>query len=148
MAEIKGGTKLQAALDQLAKGLDKGASVQVGFFAGTTYPDGTPVATVAAIQNFGAPSQGIPPRPFFSNMIAEKSPEWPAALAANLKATNYDAAKAMDRMGQGIQGQLQKSILDTNSPPLAQSTIDRKGSSKPLIDTGLMARSVGYEVKS
>jgi hypothetical protein len=30
---------------------------------------------------------------------------------------------------------------------LKQSTIDRKGSSKPLIDTGELRNSISYEVK-
>jgi hypothetical protein len=32
------------------------------------------------------------------------------------------------------------------TPPLAASTIARKGHSKPLISTGLMVNSVSYEV--
>jgi hypothetical protein len=34
-----------------------------------------------AVQEFGAPSRNIPPRPFFRNMIARKRNEWPTAVA-------------------------------------------------------------------
>ena len=51
-------------------------------------------------------------------------------------------------MGQGISGQLKQSIVDTNEPPLAASTIARKGFAKPLVDTGHMLQSVDYEVVS
>lgn len=148
MATLKGGDKLQAALAKIAAGVSKPATLQVGFLEGATYPDGTSVPMVAAIQEFGAPNAGIPPRPFFRNMIAAKSPEWPKAVGDLLTANEYDATKALEMTGEGIKGQLQQSIVDTNSPTLAQSTIDAKGSAKPLVDTGHMLNSVDYTVKS
>lgn len=147
MSTISGGQGLKDALDKIARGLKKGGTVKVGFLEGATYPSGESVALIAAINEFGAPSRGQPPRPFFRRMIAEKSGEWPAAVEANLKATNYDAARTLDLVGQGIKGQLQQSIVDLVDPPLAPSTIAHKGSSKPLVDTGHMLNSVDYEVE-
>jgi hypothetical protein len=49
-------------------------------------------------------------------------------------------------MGEDIQGALIQSINDFTSPPLAQSTIDRKGFDKPLIDEAIMVNSTGYRV--
>ena len=148
MAGISGGEKLEARLAEIAKRLKRGAVVKVGFLENATYPDGTKVALIAAIQDFGAPSVGIPPRPFFRNMIADKKGEWPAALERLLEANDYDAERALALMGEGIAGQLRQSIVDTNDPPLKPATIARKGSSKPLIDTGHMLASVDYEVES
>lgn len=148
MASIRGGDKLALALAKIAAGVSKPATLSVGFLEGATYPDGKSVAMVAAIQEFGAPSRGVPPRPFFRNMIAAKSPEWPKAVGDLLKANDFDAEKTLGQTGEGIKGQLQQSIIDTNSPPLAQSTIDAKGSAKPLVDTGHMLNSVDYSVKS
>lgn len=147
MATIKGGQKLESELKKLASGIAKPASVKVGFLAGATYPDGKPVAMIAAIQDYGAPSRGIPPRPFFRNMVKTKKGEWPAAIAGLLKSTR-DAEKTLQLTGEAIAGQLRQSIRDTNSPPLAASTIRRKGFATPLIDTGHMLNSVDYEVKT
>lgn len=147
MAEIKGGTKLQSALVELTAKLSKYGTLRVGFLSGARYPNGTPVAMVAAIQEYGAPRAGIPPRPFMRNMIAAKQDEWPAAIAGLLKSTNYDTARTLALTGEAIKGQLQQSIRDTNSPPLKPATIKRKGFAKPLIATGLMLNSVSYEVK-
>lgn len=141
-----GGKKLQSALADLKSRLGKAQTLEVGFMEGATYPDGTSVPMVAAIQNFGAPAAGIPPRPFFSNMVREKSPQWGDDLAALLKASKYDANQAMNLMGEHIASELQDSINDTNSPPLAKATVDAKGFSKPLIDTGHMKNSVQYAV--
>ncbi len=143
---LKGGEKLRAKLRELGDLADRSATLKVGFLEGATYPNGTPVAMVAAIQEFGAPARGIPPRPFFRNMIAEKSPEWGTQLGTLLIASNYDAKKSLKLMGAGIKGQLQQSIIDTNSPPLAPATVAKKGNSKALVDTGHMLNSVDYEV--
>jgi hypothetical protein len=51
-------------------------------------------------------------------------------------------------MGAGIAGQLRQSIIDLVAPPLAPSTIKRKGFDKPLIDQGIMLSSVDYEVET
>lgn len=147
MAEIKGGDKLEAALAEIAKNVTKAAKVDIGFLENSTYPDGTSVPMVAAIQEFGAPSRGIPPRPFFRNMIAAKSGEWPEAIANLLRANEYDVAATLGQAGEAVTGQLRQSIIDTNSPPLSQKTVDRKGFDKPLVDTGHMLNSINYIVK-
>jgi hypothetical protein len=147
VAEIKGGEKLAMALAEITAQLRRAGTLRVGFLANARYPDGTPVAMVAAIQDYGAPAVGIPPRPFFRNMVAAKSPEWPAAIAGLLKANNFDTRRVLEITGQAIRGQLQQSIRDTNSPPLAPSTVARKGFAKPLVDTGQMLNSVAYEIK-
>lgn len=148
MATISGGEKLEKKLAELAANLAKPGTLQVGFLSGATYPDGKPVAMIAAIHNYGAPRANIPARPFFSDMVRDKGPKWGDALAINLKRNDYDAEKALLLMGDGISGQLRQSIKDTMTPALAPSTIARKGSSKPLVDTGHMLNSVDYQVKT
>lgn len=145
MNALSGGAKLEAKLREIAK-RTTGGTVRVGFLEGSTYPDGTSVPMVAAIQEFGAPKAGIPPRPFFRSMIAAKKGEWGEAVGKLLADNGYDAQKALGLAGQGIKGQLQRSINETNAPPLAQATIDAKGFDKPLVDTGHMWNSVDYEV--
>lgn len=146
MATIRGGEKLLAKLAELSSQVSKPGTLKVGFLSGAAYPDGTPVAAIAAIQNYGAPAAGIPPRPFFSNMIRAKSPTWGDGVAKALKAADYDATKALEVVGEAIEGQLRQSIRDTNDPALAPSTVKRKGFAKPLIDTGHMIASVDHEV--
>src|SRR5260370_1264933 len=122
MATIKGGGKLEQALREIAEKVKHPAKLRVGFLAGATYPDGTPVAMVAAIQDYGAPSRSIPPRPFFRNMVASKSKQWPADVAAAVKSSDYDAEAALALVGEHIRGQLQQAINDFNGAPLAAAT--------------------------
>lgn len=141
MARVTGGTRIVAVLSRYEP-----AVVRVGFLANARYPDGKPVAMIAAIQEYGAPGVGIPPRPFFRNMIADKQGEWPSAIRGLLSANDNDAVRTLDLAGAAIAGQLRESIINTNAPPLEPSTIRRKGHSKPLVDTGHMLQSIDHEV--
>jgi hypothetical protein len=143
--KISGGDKLEAALKRIATNLEKAASVDVGFMGGATETDGTLVAAVAAYNEFGTTT--IPPRPFFRSAIAKNSAQWPDQIAGALKANDYDSAKALDLVGQEIQEEIQQSIIETNLPPLAPSTIARKGSAKPLVDTATMLNGVTHRVR-
>lgn len=147
MANLDTGRELNRALDEIARRLRRASYVKVGFLEKATYSDGTPVAMIAAIQDFGAPSRGIPPRPFFRNMIREKQRDWPGQIAGLLRGHNYDAERVLSMMGEVIAGDLRQSIRDTNDPPLAASTIARKGFDKPLVDTGHLLASVDYEIE-
>lgn len=53
-SSVKAKGTMQKTLQELVGKLGNGAFVKVGFLKGATYPDGTPVATVAAAQEFGA----------------------------------------------------------------------------------------------
>jgi len=177
MVALKGGDKLEAALSEIAKKLTKATKLSVGFMADATYPDGTSVAMVAALDEYGHGK--TPPRPFFRTMIAKESGEWGDLLAAALKATDGDVKKALGQLGAVIVGQLQQSIIDTHEPALSSLTLMLRGmrsqakyrempfgqlvseakarldaglsnfgpSTKPLIDTGVMLRSIDSVVE-
>ena len=158
MVALNGGDKLEAALAKIAKNLTKASSVEVGFLEGATYPDGTSVPLIAALNEFGVPSHNQPPRPFFRNAIADNSEKWPKNIATALKRNDYDAAIALDLVGAEIESEIRDSIETLTSPPLAPSTIAAKsrggitkisgvlGPEKPLIDTGHMWNSVDHKV--
>jgi hypothetical protein len=146
MASIKGGKKLQAALARIAAQLGEPATLRVGFLEGSTAPNGDSMPLRAALNDYGHGT--TPPRPFFRNMVAAKSPDWPDGIAYQLKATGYDTELTLARTGEAIKGQLQESILDLWSPPLAASTIKKKGFDKPLIEHGDMINAAAWEVKT
>ena len=127
MPTMSGGANFRAVLTKMAAKLSKPGTVRIGFLEGSTEPDGTSIPAIAAIQEFGAPRAHIPPRPFFRNMIHDKSPEWPAAIATNLKLTDYNIPVTLDRIGQGISGQLQELIINTFEPPLSPVTVMLRG---------------------
>jgi hypothetical protein len=147
VVKLTGGDRLQAKLNDLARRLGKGGKVRMGYLEGATTPDGVSIPMYAAANNFGAPAMGVPPRPFFTNMIAEKSEGWGDSLLGILKANSYDVGLSLDKLGEHMKGQLQDSINQTNAPPLSPKTIARKGFAKPLIDKGYMFNDIGVEVE-
>lgn len=147
MATLSGGDELQKRLAEIAANLGEGKTLRVGFLEGATYPDGKSVPMIAAANEFGDPAMNRPPRPFFRNMIADKSPEWPEDLVNIAEATGYEAETMLGLMGEHIKGQLQGSIRDLMEPALSPVTIAKKGFSKPLIETSHMLNSVDYDIK-
>jgi hypothetical protein len=151
-AIFSGGDKLRSVLAELAKKVSKSATVETGFLEGATYPDGTSVPMVAALDEYGRMVQSKDgdyfqmPRPFFRGMIAESSPKWGDDLGKILVANDYDATRALDLMGEHIGSQLQESILKFNSVPLAESTIKAKGFDTQLRNTAHMLNTVDHKV--
>lgn len=147
MAQIKGGSRLLDKLQGWLDGISKGETLKVGFLQGATYPTGEPVAMVAAIQNYGAPAAGIPPRPFFSNVVAAGKKTWNKDIAKILPATDYDGKRTLELMGEKIKGEIQASITSGKFVPLKPATAKRKGFTTPLVDTSHMLNSVDFKVK-
>lgn len=146
MASVSGGSGMAAIFDHIQKKIEEAGTLYVGFFAGEKYPDGTPVAQVAYYNEFG--TENAPPRPFFRQMIAAKQSGWGVSFGNVARNQNYDFARVLPLMGEGIKDQLTKSIVDFSSPANAARTIAIKGFDKPLIDTGQMQRATGYEVRN
>lgn len=143
-----------------AKELD-GLRGKVGIFESTKYPSGTPGAYVAAIHEFGAPSEGIPPRPFMRPTIAEQSPEWTKQFGAGAKAIaeeRFSAADVMETVAALAAGDVRKTIASIQDPPLKEATIEARkrryknrnktgNLTKPLVDTAVMVNAVTHVVE-
>jgi hypothetical protein len=143
--KISGGDKLKARLAEIAQNASKAATVEIGFLEGSTYPDGTSVPLVAAMDEFG--NEKSPARPFFRDMIQAKSEEWPGTVGDLLVANDFDAERTLEQTGAAIKGQLQESISTFVGTPLSPKTIARKGHEKQLIDSSVMLNSADYRVK-
>lgn len=144
MAILSGGQNVEKYFQQLAQKLSRGGTLEVGFMSSAVYPDGTSVALVAALNEWGTAK--APPRPFFRLMIAAKSAGWGPSAARILKNTNYDVRVTLEQLGIGITDQLKASIASNTPPPNAPSTVARKGFSRTLVDSGQMLNSATYRV--
>lgn len=126
--------------------------IQVGFFETAKYPDGTPIAYVASIQEFGYGP--IPPRPFMRPAELQNKNKWQAGIAMGVKAALNGAITinaALEQVGMVAAGDVRKAIRAVTAPPLAESTIrarqsrkktKKSASTKPLVDTGQMLQAV------
>lgn len=134
-----------------------GQQSRVGWFKTSKYPDGTPVAYVAAIQEFGYAPKNIPPRMGLRQLLRTKTSEY-RALCGNLAKAIIKGASVYDMLealGAKVAGDFRKQISDVTEPPLKPETIAArarhtasgevtKGLSKPLIDTGYMQASISH----
>jgi len=148
------------ALRQAVKGLD-GAQGRVGWFPSAVYEDGAPVAGVAHVQEFGSPSQGIPPRLGLRGTAVEKQQEWAKTAADVSRAAaqgKVPAANVMPLVCLAAEGAIRETITKVTSPPLAPATIAArkrrlanggKGAKdsigKPLVDSGILLASLTSE---
>ena len=144
---VRGGRRLKKFIRDVKRAKD-GPDVEVGFFATAKYPDGTPVALVAATNEFGTDDGHIPERPFFRNAIRKGKEPVREVLAENLTHENGYALdrRTLERVGHQLTAEIKKSIVTLRDPPNKPSTIRRKGSSNPLVDTTTMMRSVTHRV--
>lgn len=124
---------------------DLNKKLEVGFFKESVYPDGQSVAQVAYANEFG--KKGIPPRPFFRNCYKEKEEYWIKSFN-DLLMSGVGLLSSYKMTGEKIRGDLVMSITKFSNPPNAPSTIKKKGSSNPLIDTGQLRRSVNFQIRS
>lgn len=150
--KIRGGGRIKAYLTQLESNIQDSQSVRVGFLEGATYPDGTPVAQVAAVQEFGSlrktkdGRQWVRSRPFLRTAVATNKEEWAKVFGIALRRSGYSAATALATVGQQMVSDIQESIVGFSTPPNAPSTIRQKGYNNPLLRTRHMLRSVDAEV--
>ena len=125
-------------------------AIDFGVFATAKYPDGTPVASVAAWNEFGTERNGkqhVPERPAIRNAIRGAELDLVAVMKANIDPRTMALdAKTAGLLGQTMVGRVQRSITTLRVPPNAPSTIKAKGSSNPLIDVGVYRKSITYRV--
>ena len=152
MAEFQGLVDIDNLIDNIAS-----KKLEVGFFEHSAYEDGTPVAGVASVQEFGSVANRIPPRPFFNPALESNEKKYAKLMAKNFEQViegNLTTEQALGQIGEFAKGDIQEGIRAVDSPPLSERTIaarakknsEGKASTKPLVDTGLMIQSVDYEV--
>lgn len=124
--------------------------VKVGLPAGSAnYPDGTSVFLVGAVHEFGSEDGRIPERSFLRGTMRAKQRELDAiaeTVAKKVTRSGGTFEQGLNMLGSVLAAAIQEAIADGIPPPNAPSTIARKGSSKPLIDTGHLRQSITWKV--
>lgn len=143
----KGYRKLQAEFAKLAG--TGGKHVSMGILGAETNTEGTPLLLIALVHEFGSPAMGIPQRSWLRSSALKNGAKW-MELARKVLGKAADG-KVELQVALGLVGE--KMLADTKAgiragiaPALQPATIARKGSSKPLIDTGQFINSIAYKV--
>lgn len=87
----------------------------------------------------------IPARPWLEPGVQSATPEILEAIEAGMEA-GKSMDQILDTIGVVAVGAVKVYMTELKSPPNAASTIRKKGSSNPLIDTGAMRASVTHKV--
>lgn len=135
--------KVGSLASALKKYSEMNASVRVGVLENATYPDGTPVAMVAFWNEYGTKTS--PVRAFFRTTVSDQKKNWVLSVQ-NLMKMHDDPKKVMGLIGEHMRGQIVQSINTWTDPPNAPYTVAMKGFNKPLVDQGIMMRSISFEV--
>ena len=153
------GTRINFNLDKLDKirqALGTAMGAKIGILgsgkAADAHPGGLTNVELGMIHEYGSATNNIPPRSFLRLPIETKR-------AAIMKWLQSDTVKQLVEAGQikrvyELLAALGEGIIQEGFEtggfgkwiPLKEATIKAKGSSKPLIDTGQLRRSITSEV--
>lgn len=152
----KQGVNMQVILANLSN-----KSAKVGFFDSAKYADGTPVAYVASIQEFGVAEKNIPPRPFMRPTVSGQKETWGKLAESGARSVlkgNTDIHNVMTQIAGKAAADIQTTITKVTSPALSPKTIAARlrkradgktvgNLTKPLVDSGLMLSSLTFKVE-
>ncbi|CAH0447401.1 hypothetical protein LMG10661_03467 [Ralstonia syzygii subsp. syzygii] len=162
MAKVKrspgpGGARLQQAVQGIGGKVGK-----VGWFESSKYPDGTPVAYVAAIHEHGVPEKGIPMRPTMRPTADEQRAQWARLAQAGYTAVFRGAATpadVMEEVSAKAAGDVRKAISQIRTPPLKVATVKARlrgkkqgkvvslTAAKPLVDSDVLLNTLTHIVE-
>ena len=139
-------------LKRLIKDLER-FKIEVGFnensgkYAANEEGEEITVADVVAWNEFG--SERSPSRPFMRQTVEDYKGQITKHANKAVKAAIHGggAEEALNSIGAFTKGKMQLEIRNGDWVPNAPYTIAKKGSDKPLIDTGRMRQSIVYVIK-
>lgn len=145
--KITGLQQVQDALEKELKKLTGDSYALVGIHESAgMIEDGTMTqAQLGAIQHFGTNDGHIPARPFLDVGVASGNDEYLEIIKEGI-AAGLTAKQIIDRVGASAAGMVRQYMTDLKDPPNAPSTIAKKGSANPLIDTGSLRGSITHTV--
>ncbi len=144
--------------------------VKVGILADSSHTsetgDDIGMLELTAIHEFGSPAANIPERSFIRSTLANKRPEINQVIetvvggalkqvlaSEDASGDEIEAAskQALGKLGAKVAAMIKRTIRDreTTGPEdqaLQQATIDAKGSTLPLVDTGQLIAAITWAV--
>nr|DAO21582.1 MAG TPA: virion morphogenesis protein [Caudoviricetes sp.] len=149
-----------------------GKSVEAGIFANAGINEKTSLADIAVWNEYGVTiavtpkmrayfhSQDIhlkksttririPARPFMRQAADKNATKWgdDAERLAAMAIHGMSTEQALEVLGVEVKGDIQDIFTSGSFAPNAELTIQKKGSSRPLIDSGRLRASVDFRIK-
>lgn len=117
--------KIRQALEDMPEAFAEKVA-QAGWFPAAKYEDGTPVAYVAAIQEYGSPENGVPARPYIRPTIEDRKGDWTDALARGLREAlrgDLSVDQVLEQVGMLMASDFQAQIENGSHAPLSPVTL-------------------------
>jgi len=130
---------------KLPKGITGHTKAKVGFPASKTSKD---VLNKAVWTHFGTSKNPESEWPFIVNSFKDNRRKYLSAMKSSSQSILrgiQDVGQVISKLGLLAQGDIQKEMVNISSPPNAPSTIKKKGSSNPTIDSSETKNSVTYQ---
>lgn len=106
------------------------------------------LAEVAAANEFGVPTQGVPARPFLRQSGKQYRARWVGLFRTAVKrAVERDDETGFRVLGVATVADVKAKLTSGPWEPNASLTVERKGSDRPLIDTGQLRNSIRAAVR-
>jgi len=118
----------------------KSTNWEIGIFADELYPDGTYIASIGSIQEFG--TSRIPQRSFMRSTVEEFRAEINRRIAKNTGLFVDKGFEPLEEAAEFLREKIEQRIDTFSDPGNAELTIDRKGKDDPLVDTGHLRQSI------
>ncbi|WP_419154632.1 hypothetical protein [Weissella bombi] len=142
--EIGFSTSVESDIDKLDEAIARleqvnGKTAEAGLFGGFA-------AQKATWQEYGT-SRGIPARPFLRNTQYENESRWSQKTGQDIIQVfegGLSSSAVLSKLGLLMVQDIRKTIDAGNFAPLSPVTIAKKGSSKPLVDTGDMYGAITH----
>lgn len=136
------GKKFEKLLKELGQ-----LEVRIGIQQGEASEDGVDLVDIAMFNELG--TVHIPSRPFLRDSVDAHAAEINAFLQSmrSQLLKGGSAEEVLKKIGVFQKGLVQNEIANGHFLPNSEATIKRKGSDKPLIDTGRMRQSINYVIQ-
>lgn len=104
-------------------------------------------ATKAAINEYG--TSKIPQRPFMRTAVSRHGKSWGEKSAKSVQSVikGMPISQVTELVGMQMKSDISSTLTNGPWTPNSVVTIAKKGSSRPLIDTGELRASINYKVE-
>lgn len=144
-------SRKEKAWDDLYKRLrGLNSAVDVGVFGGRSKKS-QDLVTIAAANEYGTTDGHIPARPFIRGTLSDEKTKAEldvirAKIAKGIAIGRITKNQGLDLLGSWLAAAVQKYMVRRPTPFVknAPSTIAKKGSNRPLIDTGHLRQSITW----
>lgn len=150
MKHVKDDKREQQRMEKLLRTLQSSPHVAVGILQDAPANEHFSVVDLAMVHEFGSKDGRIPQRSFIRSTcdaLRESHIKLTTALQNKIIDGKISITQALTQLGEVVSKDMVQAINRGIEPTLASSTIRRKRSSKPLIDTGRLKGSITHEVR-